>query len=447
MHGYDAETENLAQAVLRAACDRLRLDPAPLNGSRSLTELEAEIGDTVTEDGLGLRALDLFTGPLSRACISTDHPRFLAFVPCAPTEAAMLFDLLVGVSSVYGGSWLEGAGAVFAENQALRWLADLAGLPSEAGGVFVPGATVGTLSALVTARHRARAGTPAASGRRGVVAASANAHSSVAAACEVMDVDLVDVPVDAGGRMTGESLRRTVAGIDGLFAVVATAGTTNLGIVDDLAGAAEVCGERGAWLHVDGAYGAAGLAAPSVRGLFDGVERADSLVVDPHKWLFAPYDCCALLYREPEAAREAHTQRAGYLDILAATKETNPADLAVGLTRRARGLPFWFSVAVNGTRAYTRAVERTLELARFAADEVRRRPHLELIAEPDLSVVAFRRLGWSPEQYHVWSDRLLLTGFAFVVPTTYGGETVTRLAVVNPRTTEADISSILDTMA
>jgi len=247
--------------------------------------------------------------------------------------------------------------------------------------------------------------------------------------------------------MTGESLRRTVAGIDGLFAVVATAGTTNLGIVDDLAGAAEVCGERGAWLHVDGAYGAAGLAAPSVRGLFDGVERADSLVVDPHKWLFAPYDCCALLYREPEAAREAHTQRAGYLDILAATKETNPADLAVGLTRRARGLPFWFSVAVNGTRAYTRAVERTLELARFAADEVRRRPHLELIAEPDLSVVAFRRLGWSPEQYHVWSDRLLLTGFAFVVPTTYGGETVTRLAVVNPRTTEADISSILDTMA
>ena len=171
-------------------------------------------------------------------------------------------------------------------------------------------------------------------------------------------------------------------GPETFFAVVATCGTTNFGIIDDLASVAEVCREYGIWFHVDGAYGGAGLAAPSVRDLYAGIEHCDSFIVDPHKWLFAPFDCCALLYREPAEARAAHTQRAGYLDVLTDADEWNPTDYSVGLTRRARGLPFWFSLAVNGTDAYEAAIEHTLDVARFAEAEVRRRPDLELVREP-----------------------------------------------------------------
>jgi glutamate/tyrosine decarboxylase-like PLP-dependent enzyme len=451
VHRYDDVAETLGQAVLAYARHRLRLDPVPLDGPRSAEELAALVGQTITADGLGLAALDLFTEKLAPACISIDHPRYLSFIPCAPTQAATLFDLVVGASNIYGGSWLEGAGAVFAENQALRWLADLAGFGPQAGGVFVPGGTVGNLSALVAARHAARVSGQLGPLEQGMVATTEHSHSSIVSASKVMDADLLAVRPDAGGRLTGEGLLRAVeeAGDDvkrRLFAVVATAGTTNLGIVDDLASVALACERLGVWLHVDGAYGGAGLAAPSVRARFDGIERADSFVVDPHKWLFAPFDCCALVYRDPEIARAAHTQQAGYLDVLTESADYSPADYAVGLTRRARGLPFWFSLATYGTRAYTEALERTLAVARHAADEIRRRDYLDLVAAPDLSVVVFRRRGWTARRYQAWSDDLLAVNFAFVVPTVHEGETVARFAIVNPRTTEADISDILDTM-
>jgi glutamate/tyrosine decarboxylase-like PLP-dependent enzyme len=450
VHRYDADTEALSQAILEYAQHRLRLDPVPLDGPRTAAELDELAGATVTPDGLGgEQALRLFSDVLAPACISVDHPRYLSFIPCAPTEASSLFDLVVAASSIYAGSWLEGAGAVHAENAALRWVADLAGLPPEAGGVFVPGGTIGNLSALVAARHAARTAHPGELPERWKVAATTQAHSSIKSACDVMDVDFIGVPVDDEGRLTGDNLRATLesVGTQGLFAVVATAGTTNFGIVDDLASVAQVCAELGVWFHVDGAYGGAGLAAESIRHLYDGIERADSFIVDPHKWLFAPFDCCALIYRDPMVARAAHTQNASYLDVITESTDWSPADYSIGLTRRARGLPFWFSLATHGTRAYTEAIERTLEVARFAAKEIDRRDYTELLREPDTSVVVFRRIGWTPQQYQLWSDRLLLANFAFVVPTSHEGETVTRFAIVNPRTTEADISNILDTMA
>ncbi len=456
MHGYsDQQLEVLGDAILAYSADRLKLDPVPLDGPRTLDELDAAAGMTITPDGIGgLAALKLFEEDLAPACISTDHPRYLSFIPCAPTEASAMFDLVVGASSIYGGSWLEGAGAVYAENQALRWIADLVGLPSEAGGVFVPGGTIGNLSALVAARHTARMEATHQS-RRGEgarpwrVAATHGAHSSIQSACDVMDAEFVGVEVDESGRLTGPLLREVLLehGPETFFAVVATSGTTNFGIVDDLESVSAVCREFGIWFHVDGAYGGAGLAAPSVRHLYAGIEHADSFIVDPHKWLFAPFDCCALLYRDPALARAAHTQHASYLDVLTGTPDWNPTDYSVGLTRRARGLPFWFSLATHGTGAYTEAVERTLAVTRFAAEEIGRRDYVEVVREPDLSVVVFRRIGWSPAEYQQWSDRLLADQFAFVVPTSHDGETLTRFAIVNPRTSEEDITAILDTMA
>jgi len=447
VHAYDENTARLARAVIGYATERVAMDPPPLDGPRSLAELTADAGQTVTPEGLGgEEALRVFAEVLAPATISVDHPRYLSFIPGAPSEAAVLFDLVVGASSIYGGSWYEGAGAVYAENQALRWLADLAGFPAEAGGVFVQGGTNGNLSALVAARHDAalrRAGRPA----RWRLAAADSAHSSVASAARVMDVDVLRVPT-TDHRLTPDALRAALEadGGDDVFAVVATAGSTNLGVIDDLAGVAEVAEERGLWLHVDGAYGLAALAAPSTRDRFAGVERADSFTVVPHKWLFAPFDCCALVYREPERARRAHTQKAEYLEALQAHGFWDPADYAVQLTRRARGLPFWFSLATHGTRAYADAIEQTLQVARAAAEEVRARPELELLREPELSIVAFRRRGWSAADYDAWSNRLLQEGVGFVVPTSVDGEPATRIAVVNPRTTVDDVRIILDSL-
>jgi len=385
---------------------------------------------------------------LAKACISTDHPRYLAFIPSAPSELANLFDLVVGASALYGGSWQEGAGAVFAENQALQWLIDLAGLPASAGGVFVQGGTIGNLSALVVARAEARKKFPDAT--RWVIACSEEAHSSIASAANVMDVDVLKVATRSDRKLHGEDVAREIdalhsTGTSRVFAVVATAGTTNLGIVDDLNGIADAAHLRGIWFHVDGAYGLAALCAPKVRAKFNGVEKADSFIVDPHKWLFAPFDACALIYRNPELARETHTQHATYLETLH-DGSWNPSDYAIHLTRRVRGLPFWFSLAAHGTEAYADAMQATMDVAAKAAELINKHPNLELLYEPELSIVAFTRPGWSAAQYQQWSDKLLADQIGFIPPSADKGEPILRFAIVNPWTKISDIEAILATL-
>jgi len=451
VHTYTDDSAAMARSLAELCLDRLAMH-APLDRSLTPDQLHAAAGPTVTEKGIGTdEALRLWEHVLAPACLSVDHPRYLSFIPGAPTKASAAFDMLVGASSVYGGTWLEGSGAVYAENQALRWIADLVGLPEEAGGVFVQGGTIGNLSALVAAREAARYRREAAPARWAVVVTD-ETHSSVKHSLEVvMDVDVITVPGDERGRLTGPGIRARLAELsdqtaDSIFAVVGSAGTTNSGVVDDLAGIAEVARERGWWFHVDGAYGGAGLAAPSVRGLFAGIEHADSFIVDPHKWLFAPYDCCALVYRDPVLARAAHTQKAGYLDPVTVDGEWNPSDFSVQLTRRARGLPFWFSLAVHGTDAYTEAVEQTLRVARAGKELIDTAEHVRLLVEPDLSVLIFERIGWESDDYDRWTARMLDAGFAFVTPSKHAGRSCTRFAIVNPETTVEDLALILDSM-
>jgi L-2,4-diaminobutyrate decarboxylase len=446
MHEFTSEVEALAQEVLKYSLERLKDDP-PLDGPRSAEDLFNEVGNTITAKGLGgQQALEVFTNVLAKACISTDHPRNLAFIPSAPSEYANLFDLVVGASALYGGSWQEGAGAVFAENQAIQWLIDLAGLPASAGGVFVQGGTIGNLSALVVARAEARK--KIQNPDRWVVVCSEEAHSSIASAANVMDVDVLKVAVDKAGRLQGEAVATAIDHLHStsknrVFAVVATAGTTNLGIIDDLKGIAKAAQDRDLWFHVDGAYGIAALCAPSVRPMFNGIEQADSFIVDPHKWLFAPYDACALVYRNPELAKQAHSQHASYLDTL---KDDNwsPSDYAIHLTRRTRGLPFWFSLAAHGTDAYSVAMEQTLTVAQQAAELVRNHPNLELLFEPELSIVAFTRNGWTAVDYQNWSDQLLADQVGFIPPSSHKGQPILRFAIVNPWTKISDITMILD---
>ena len=459
MHYHDEDSQKLADAIIAYAVDRVRLDPPPLDAPKPLSVLQREVGQTITAEGLGaMKALAIFTEQLAPACISVDHPLFLSFVPGAPTESSVLFDLVVAASNVYAGSWLEGAGAVYAENQALQWIANLADMPSTTGGVFVSGGTAGNLSALIAARWQWRQRAKGSMNRaRPIIIASGGAHSSVGLAANAMDADLVTAPVDEGGRLTAAAVRSTFQSLSGddqarVCAVVATAGTTNIGVIDELDGIGRFAREHDVWYHVDGAYGAAALCAKSARHLFAGIELVDSFIVDPHKWLFGPYDCCALIYRDVRIGKAAHTQKAEYLDVLiqdaSATLDEayNPADLAHHLTRRARGLPFWFSLATHGTEAYEEAMEITLQVTRDAADMVRASPHLELVVEPSLSIIVVRRKGWKPEDYSRWSDRMLAEGVAFVVPTTHKGETVLRMCLVNPRTDPAQMQMLFDSM-
>ena len=252
-------------------------------------------------------------------------------------------------------------------------------------------------------------------------------------------------------RLTREALAAVLEADDDpdtVVAVIATAGTTNAGIIDDLEGVGTIARERGMWFHVDAAYGGAGMLSTTHGHLFAGMRHVDSFIVDPHKWLFAPFDCAALLYREPAEAAATHTQDASYLDVIhEGDGEWNPTDYAIHLTRRARGMAIWFSLCVYGTDAYAEAVDAGIRIAERAADLIEAADHLELVRPTGLSIVLFRRLGWTDEHYADWSTRLLAEQVGFVTPTKWMGETVARFAFLHPETSEAMVSEILATMA
>lgn len=455
MHNVDIDLVEMSLDVIKYAIGRISTTNPELGFPRTAEELERLVGETITREGIGgENAFALFRDVLVKSSVAIDHPRHLAFVPASPTRAAVMFDLVTSAASVHGAFWLEGAGCIFAENQAMEWLVSLTGLPSGAFGVFTSGGTEANLSALVTAREHWRAAHPEHERSRGIVLASRAAHSSIRAMAKVIDADVMLIETE--NELTGDQLLAEIERMDGqererLFAVIATAGTTNAGIIDDLEGIGRVCAEQKLWFHVDAAYGGGALAAPSARHLFNGIEKADSITIDPHKWLFSPYDCGAVIYREPELAKNAHAQHGSYLDIFSEISGFNPSDYQIQLTRRVRGLPLWFSLAMHGTARYEQAIERGIELAQIAGRQITAAEHTELVREPSLSCVLFRRSGWSPEDYRDWTMENHRKGFALVAPTKWQGpngfETVARFCFINPDTTEQDIADILATMA
>jgi len=446
-----APDDRLTAMILDYCKWRLALDPVSLDFPGEKEVLDRALHGILNPQGNDAAdVLKLFADTLAPAVISCDSPRFLAFIPAAPTKASLLFDMVVSCSSLQGSTWLESAGAVSAENQTLRLLAGQAGMPVTSGGCFVSGGSAGNLSALVVARDvgRHRLGAAAPSQLR--IAVSDQAHSSIGKALHVIGMEVLVVPAK-DYRLTGPALEAALASDPdptSVVGVAATGGTTNAGIIDELAGVADVAQEHHLWMHVDGAYGGAALFAPSVRHRFAGVERADSLVVDPHKWLYAPFDCAALIYRNPHLARGVHTQDASYLDFIHTDSpdEWNPSDYAYHLTRRARGLALWFSLAVNGTDAYRDAIESALRVARQAAEAIAAKPHLDLLRAPELSIVLFRRAGWNEADYNAWSAKLLADQIGFVTPTKWEGETVARFAFLHPETTMEIVEEILATM-
>ena len=450
MFEYNAD---LTDEVFDYCRERLSMDPVPLDfGSLHAVAPESLDGFIRPEGHDPEKILEFFKHALAPAVVSIDSPGFLAFIPNAPTKSSLLFDMVVACSGLNGTSWLESSGVVLAENQALEFLAGLAGMPAGSGGAFVSGGSLGNLSSLTVGRDVGLAQRPHLASHEVRFAISADAHSSIGKALHVLGIQPLEVETD-DHRFTRASLEQALADDprpDTVVGIVATSGTTNAGIVDDLEGLGSFAREHDLWFHVDGAYGGAALFSPTERHLLAGLRHADSFIVDPHKWLFAPLDCCALIYRNPTIARKVLAQQASYLDILHsdddAHYEWNPSDFAIHLSRRARGLPFWYSLVTNGTAAYETAVQAAVDLAHRTEELINSMDHVEMVRPASLSVVLFRRKGWTADQYTTWSHQLLRDQIAFVTPTKWEGETVGRLAFLHPNTTEELVVRILDSM-
>lgn len=421
MHRPSDDIRSVVHGWVRQAVDRAFDGPADIGKSPEVVSRAAAI----TEYGLGHDAAwKQWTDHIAPNNLSLDSLAFMAYLPIAPTPVATAFDMVVSAAALGAESWQEAAGAVDAENEVLAWLAGEFRMPSSAVGTFVSGGSAGNLSALAVARDRYRHRT----GRRDTKALlTEGTHSCVGNALGLLDIEPVVLP---GQLLDATAINPTM--LDGVCVIVATAGTTNAGLIDDLRTLANLAREHDVWLHVDAAFGGGAALAHSMQQHFDGIGEADSIVVDPHKWLFGPLDCCALLYRSGDDARRTHRQHASYLDALQTGDVVNPSDLAFHLTRRARGLPLWMSLAVHGVAEYRVAVEKTLALTKQAASLVKHASHLELIMEPTLSVLLVRRVGWVKDDYYRWSAELQSAGTAFVVPTVWNNEVVARFATLHP---------------
>lgn len=431
LHGADADIGDLAARASAWITDRLAHSPVGHVGDRR--ELAAALAGGITDDGVGLdEAWRRFTDVVVPNTIGLDSNRFCAFIPMSPTAASVWMDTVVSAANFSAESWLEAAGAVAAEAEVIDLLARTAGMPRGASGCFMSGGSIGNLSALAVARDQAP-------GRRAVAVAD-TAHASVRNALHLLGMEALVVPTGPDYRLTAAALRAAIGDRRDIAAIVASGGSTNGGVIDDLAGCADVAADVGAWLHVDGAYGLAAMLLPELRERFAGIERADSFIVDPHKWLFSTAGSCALVYRHPQLAREVHTQHGPYIDVLrtdddpAGDTAYNPCDLGFQLTRRASGMPLWFALTLHGLDAFRDAIRVSIRLADAFADALDACPVASLVLRPELGVVLFRRDGWGAPEWKRWAERLLADQIAFVAPSTSRGEAVGRIVFMHPST-------------
>jgi aromatic-L-amino-acid/L-tryptophan decarboxylase len=373
------------------------------------------------------------------------HPRFFGFIPFSGTWPGALGDLIASACNLYVGSWMESAGPSQLELEVLGWFKEWIGYPPEAAGSLVSGGSASNMTALGCARE-----TLAGPMREDlVVYVSDQGHSSVARAARILGFRPEQVrvlPTDDAFRLDPRTVRAaakadTSRGLTP-FCVVAQAGATNTGAVDPLPELAEACREHGAWLHVDAAYG--GFARLADPALVPGLELADSVTLDPHKWLYQPFECGCVLVRDGRALRSTFEILPDYLrDAEAAAEEVNFSDLGLQLTRSARALKLWVSLKFFGLEAFRGAIARSLELAAHAAKRVEESEMLELMAPPSLGIVAFRRRDLDEDGNAGLPAALERSGTGLVSSTRLRGRLALRLCVLNHQSTVADVEQVL----
>jgi glutamate/tyrosine decarboxylase-like PLP-dependent enzyme len=376
-----------------------------------------------------------------------DHPRFFARIASPSNFVSVLADAASAGHNAFVGSWAGGSGPATVELVVLDWLRELCGLPAGAEGVLVSGGSVANLVALAAARTARLDGRPDPAA---VVYASDQAHTAVDRALALLGFgagQLRRLPT-AHGRLDAGDVARAVredrAAGRRPFCVVATAGTTSSGAVDPLAGLAELCAQDGLWFHVDGAYGAPAVLTPAGRTLLAGLERADSLVLDPHKWLFQPYEIGCVLVREPQLLERTFALGGSYLRDVE-DGEVNFRDRSPQLSRTARALKLWLSIRVFGLAAFRDAIARGIALVEHAEAVLRGRPGWEVVSPAQLAIVCFRRAGDDALQSRI-AAAMAEQGFALPSTTELGGRVVLHMCTINPRTTEADIEAAVKNM-
>jgi glutamate/tyrosine decarboxylase-like PLP-dependent enzyme len=419
------------------------------------TELEARLREPLPE---GPTPVDSLLEQLHRDVWANmghvQHPRFFAFIPGPSNFVGAMADALVSGFNPFAGNWFEGSGPQQIELVTTDWLREMCGFPRTAGGLFVTGGSMANLTALATARraklddHHENA----------VIYFSDQTHNSVEKGLRILGFtreQMRKLPSDDAFRLPVASLRQAIiqdrAAGKQPFCVIANAGTTNTGAVDPLGQLAELCEQEKLWLHVDGAYGAAACMSERGKILMAGIGRADSVSLDPHKWLFQPFEIGCVLVRDPRLLRKTFQTMGEYLEDTrrVENEEINFYDYGVQLTRGFRALKLWLSLKTFGAAAFREAITHGLELAEFAEATLRGSDCWQIVTPATMGIVTFRYVaeGLSNAEIDELHRRLVESmvhdGFAFANTTTLRGQIVMRLCTINPRTTQDDVRATL----
>ncbi len=419
-------------------------------------ELEAELREPLPEEPTPVDALlDQLQRVVWPNIGNVQHPRFFAFIPSPSNFVSVMADALAAGFNPFAGNWLEGSGPAQIELVTIDWLRETIRLPETAGGLFVSGGSMANLTALAAARSSMLDNRS----DDAVIYFSDQTHNSIEKALRILGFARERIrvlPSDEDFRLPVESLRQAVAEdrADGKrpFCIVANAGTTNTGAVDPLDQLADLCERENIWLHVDGAYGAAACLSERGRKLLAGIERADSLSLDPHKWLFQPFEIGCVLLRDARLLKKTFHTMAGILEDTkrAEEEEINYYDYGPQLTRGFRALKLWLSLKTFGAAAFREAINRGFEMAEFAESLLRQSDRWRIISPATFGIVTFRYVaeGCSESEINEIHRRMVEAmaedGFAFANSTSLRGQTVMRLCAINPRTTEEDVRATIE---
>ncbi len=433
----------------------------PASASISRTEAKALIGGPAPEGPADFD--DLLTFLRERVFpyhVREPHPGFMAYVQSCPTYPAILGDWIATGFNFFAGVWPVAAGPNELELTVLDWFRTWLGMPEGTGGLLTSGGSAATFTAIVAARHAA-IGERSADLPRLVLYTSDQAHSAIVRAAWIAGIPRDQVralAVDGEFRLRMDALADAVARdrAAGLlpFCVAASAGTTNTGAVDPLDPLADLCGRERLWLHIDAAYGGFAALTERGRGALAGIARADSVTLDPHKWLFVPFECGCLLVRDPARLRDAFHILPEYLrDVEAAGEAVNFADYGEQLTRYARAFKVWLSVRYYGVAALRTAIAGAMSLAHDAEALLRAEPGFEILSPARLSVVCFRARPTGlddPAALDRLNERLLeqlnAGGRFFLSSTRLRGAFALRICVVGYRTTREDIEGLISAL-
>jgi aromatic-L-amino-acid decarboxylase len=442
----------LARAALHVADAWRSFDHARPTQPELDAELAAVLHTHLPDEGAGaLRGLDEAARILDQS-LAPARPRYFAFVGSSGLEVAVLADALASCHDVNLATHAGAADVV--ERQALAWLGQFLGFPSR-GGAFTSGGMLSNLTALAAAREQALPGArdTGLHGRPAALYCSAEAHYSVRRAAELLGLGanaVRAVEIDDRRRMVVERVRQAIADDRAMgiapVAIVATGGTTLTGAVDPISDLADLAAAEDVWLHVDGAYGLPAAAAPETRALFDGLDRADSIAIDAHKWLYLPKACSAVLVRDRQALEHAFSHHESYM--LHDDDEVHAVDRTLEYSRPFRALKLWLAFRVHGAEAFRQAISANLGLARRLAERVRAEPELELLVDPQLSVVPFRHVPVGDRDLDAHNlavvEALQRDGRVYVSSAVIDGRTCLRPCIVNYRTTAEDVDAFVD---